>query len=94
MGGSLVELVRADRRLDHIRKLEDAVRRHEDSGWGGGVATQMLERLSGSSQGEVEQAEGALAEDAEARPARCHELLEHWSLALRQVDRALSQRIQ
>jgi hypothetical protein len=83
--GSLVELVRAERGLDHIRKLENAVRRHEDSGWGGGVATQMLERLGRSSQGEVEQAEDALAEDAGARAACIHELLDRVDVPSRLV---------
>ena len=86
MVGSLVELVRADRGLDHIRKLENAVRGHEDSGWGGGGATQVLERLGRSSEGEVEQAEDALAEDAvQARAACCHELLEHVGVRSRLV---------
>jgi hypothetical protein len=80
--GSLVELVRAGRGLDHIRKLVKAVRRHEDSGRGGGVATQALERFGRSSQGEVEQAEDELWQDREPHAACGHELLEHVDVCL------------
>jgi hypothetical protein len=50
------------------------VRGHEDSGWGGGVTTQALERFGRPPEGEVEEAECALAQDrGEARAACRHE---------------------